>query len=139
MRPPTEEELNEEVDKGFALHMLEDPLWQVEANYVDRQLELEVLEITVQIVKDRWIQDKKKRLEEIRHRREMLTVSQEYFDDMPEMAAQDQLALDQAEERLIKEEKEYEEGEKAARDKIERKKRELAVVADIIRRHTNHP
>ena len=139
MRPPTEEELNEEVDEGFALHMLEDPLWQVEANYVDRQLELEVLEITVQIVKDRWIQDKKKRLEEIRHRREMLTVSQEYFDDMPEMAAQDQLALDQAEERLIKEEKEYEEGEKAARDKIERKKRELAVVADIIRRHTNHP
>ena len=139
MRPPTEEELNEEVDEGFALHMLEDPLWQVEANYVDRQLELEVLEITVQIVKDRWIQDKKKRLEEIRHRREMLTVSQEYFDDMPEMAAQDQLALDQAEERLIKEEKEYEEGEKAASDKIERKKRELAVVADIIRRHTNHP
>ena len=138
MRPPTEDELNEEVDEGFALHMLEDPLWQVEANYVDRQLELEVLEITVQIVKDRWIQDKKKRLEEIRHRREMLTVSQEYFDDMPEMAVQDQLALDQAKERLVKEEKEYEEGRKTAVEKINRKKLELAVVADILRRHTNH-
>ena len=138
MRPPTEEELNEEVDEGFALHMLEDPLWIVEANHLDRQLELEVLEITLTIVDDRWAQDRKKLQDDIRYKQEMLTVSQDYFDDMPEMAAQDQLALDQAKERLVKEEKEYEEGRKTAVEKINRKKLELAVVADILRRHTNH-
>ena len=138
MKPPTEEELNEVVDDGFALDKLEEPLWMVEANLIDRKLELENLEITLQITMDRWEHEKKKLLDDIRFRREMLEVSEVYFDDDPDVAAHDLVLLNTAKEKYKKEEKEFEEGLKKAKDKIERKKRELAVVADIRRRHANH-
>ena len=131
MKPPTEEELNEVVDDGFALDKLKEPLWMVEANIIDRKLELENLEITLQITMDRWEHEKKILLDNIRFRREMLEVSEVYFDDDPDVAAQDLVLLNTAKEKYKKEEKEFEEGLKKTKDKIERKKRELAVVADI--------
>ena len=139
MRPPTEEELNEEVEDGFGLDLYDQDFDLVKTNLEDRKLDLFVLEVTLEITRDRWILEKGRLEADIRLKESMLTVSQEYFDDEPDMAVQDQHALDTAKERLRKEEEEYLEGEKKTKEQIARKKLELAVVADVVaHRHTGH-
>jgi hypothetical protein len=98
MRPPTEEELNEEVEDGFGLDLYDQDFDLVKTNLEDRKLDLFVLEVTLEITRDRWILEKGRLEADIEFKESMLTVSQEYFDDEPDMAVQDQHALDAAKE-----------------------------------------
>ena len=139
MRPPTEDELNEEVNDGFGLSLYDEDLDIVKMDLENRNQEIFILEITLQITQDRWTLEKARLKDNIQFKKSVLEVSQVYFGDDPDMAAQDQLSLDAAKQQLEKEEKEFEEGEKKAKEEIARKKLELAVVADVVaHRHTGH-
>ena len=139
MRPPTEEELIEEVEDGFGLNLYDQDLDLVKLDLDNRRQELFILEIALQITQDRWTLEMARLEKDIEFKKSVLEVSQVYFDDEPEMATQDQLALDAAKQRLEKEKKEFKEGEEKAKAELARKKLELAVVADVVaHRHTGH-
>jgi hypothetical protein len=54
MKPPTEEQLNEEVDDGYGLHTRESPPGSSREPSTSSKAELDALEITAEMVTDRW-------------------------------------------------------------------------------------
>jgi len=140
MRPPTEEELNEEVDDGYGLAYEGEPTYIIQGVLDILKMELDGLEMTAEMVADRWKKDEDFTKRVIRLCLESIEFEQEWMDEPdPAVIARDQQRLQEARATLRKEKEEYEEGRKRSDKAIEHKKLQIAVVADTLRRsYTGH-
>jgi len=140
MRPPTEAELNEEVDDGYGLAYEGEPTFVIQG-FVDLlKAELDALELTSEMTIDRWGRQEKFLKDVIRHCQDSINFEMEWMDEPdPVVIARDQQRLQEYREQLKKETEEFEEGKKESEEAIAHKKRQIAVVADVLRRsYTGH-
>ena len=140
MKPPTEAELNEEVNDGYGLQSEKEPAWFTKAE-IDRIItEIEILEITAEMTADRWAKEKDHLLVIIRCHENSLEFEMEWTDEVdPAAVTLEQERLQAARDRLQKEEEEYKAGAKQVKNTIDLKKREITVLQDALRRnHGGH-
>ena len=140
MKPPTEEQLNEEVDDGYGLAYEGEPSFIIQGALDLLKMELDSLEMTAEMVEDRWIKHKTFLTTVVNHYVLSLELETEWMDEIDQAAVTHyQQQLQEAREKLVKETEEYEEGKKQSEEAIDYKKRQIAVVADVLRRsHTGH-
>jgi len=140
MKPPTEEQLNEETDDGYGLQFEGEPNAIVQSALDLLKMELEALEMTAEMVEDRWSSHKIFLDTVVRHYTLSIEMETEWMDEIDQAAVTHyQQQLQEAREKLVKETEEYEEGKKQSEEAIDYKKRQIAVVADVLRRsHTGH-
>ena len=140
MKPPTEDQLNEIVDDGYGLQWEGEPSWFIKTELDLKQAELDALEITVDMTTDRWEKEKKYLLSVVRHYELSLEFELDWQDEIdPVAVAREQEKLKEAKDKYDKEKEEFEEGKKKAQEDIDHKKKELAVIADVLRRsHNGH-
>jgi len=140
MKPPTDEQLNEEVDDGYGLQFEGEPSWLIQTEITLKEAELDALELTAEMVEDRWEKEKKYLLSVVRHYELSLEFELDWQDEVdPVAVAREQEKLKEAKDKYDKEKEEFEEGKKKSDEAIELKKRELAVLRDVLRRsHNGH-
>ena len=140
MKPPTEEELNEEIDDGFGLQYEGEPNAIIQSAIDLLKAELEALEMTAEMVEDRWSSHKTFLDTVVRHYALSIEMETEWADEIDQAAVTHyKQQLQEAKEKLEKETEEYEEGKKRSEEAIDYKKRQIAVVADVLRRaHNGH-
>ena len=140
MKPPTEDQLNEIVDDGYGLQWEEEPSWFIKTELDLKQAELDALEIPVDMTTDRWEKEKKNLLSVVRHYELSLEFELDWQDEIdPVAVAREQEKLKEAKDKYDKEKEEFEEVKKKAQEDIDHKKKELAVIADVLRRsHNGH-
>ena len=140
MKPPTDEQLNEIVDDGYGLQLEGEPSWFIKAELELKEAELDALEITAEMVEDRWKKEEDYLLALIRHYKNSLEFEMEWQDEVdPVAVAAEQDHLKEAEEKHATQKKEFEEGKEKSQEAIDLKKRELAVITDVLRRsHNGH-
>ena len=138
MKPPTDEQLNEEVNDGYGLQYEGEPSWLIKAELDLKEAEIDALEITREMVADRWRTEEKFLLMVVRHHELALELEMDWMDEVDQDAVtMEQDRLNAAKEKHATEKREYEDGEKRAIEAIELKKRELAVISDVLRRSHN--
>ena len=140
MKPPTEDQLNEEVDDGYGLHLEGEPSWLIQTEIDLKEAELDALELTAEMVADRWKKEEEYLQNVVRHYELAVELEMEWQDEVdPVAVAAEQDHLKEAKEKLAKEKEEYKEGKKKSDEAIDLKKRELAVLRDVLRRsHNGH-
>ena len=140
MKPPTEEQLNQEIDDGYGLQWEGEPSWVVQAEIDRKNMEIDAMEVTMEMTIDRWRKEENYLLTVIRLYENSLEFEMEWQDEVDQVAvAHEQERLQEAKSKHSKEKEEFEAGEKEAKEAIELKKRELAVLQDVLRRsHTGH-
>ena len=140
MKPPTEEELNQEVDDGYGLQWEGEPSWFIQTEITLKEAELDALELTAEMVEDRWRKEEEYLQNVVRHYELAVELEMEWQDEVdPVAVAAEQDHLKEAKEKLAKEKEDYKEGKKTSDEAIELKKRELAVLRDVLRRsHNGH-
>ena len=140
MKPPTNEQLNEIVNDGYGLQLEGEPSWFVKIEFDQKQAEIDALEITQEMVADRWKKEKEFLMTVVRHYELALELEMEWMDEVdPVAVATEQDRLKEAKDKLLKEQEEYEDGKRKSEEAIRLKKRELAVIADVLRRsHNGH-
>ena len=140
MKPPTDEQLNEETDDGYGLQFEGEPSWLIQTEITLKEAELDALELTAEMVADRWKKEEEFLQVMVRHYELTVELEMEWQDEVdPVAVAAGQDHLKEAKEKLAKEEEEYQEGKKKSDQAIELKKRELAVLRDVLRRsHNGH-
>ena len=140
MKPPTEDQLNEEVDDGYGLHLEGEPSWLIQTEIDLKEAELDALELTAEMVADRWKKEEEYLQNVVRHYELAVELEMEWQDEVdPVAVAAEQDHLKEAKEKLAKEKEEYKEGKKKSDEAIDLKKRELAVLRDVLRRsHVGH-
>ena len=140
MKPPTEAQLNEETDDGYGLQFEGEPSWLIQTEITLKEAELDALELTAEMVADRWKKEEEFLQVMVRHYELTVELEMEWQDEVdPVAVAAGQDHLKEAKEKLAKEEEEYQEGKKKSDQAIELKKRELAVLRDVLRRsHNGH-
>jgi len=140
MKPPTEEQLNEEVNDGYGLQFEDEPAWFTQAEIDRIKADIEILEITAEMTADRWIKEKNHLLTLIRCHKNSLEFELEWTDEVdPAAVALEQERLQAARDKLKKEEEEFMAGEKRVKDTIDFKKNEITVLKDVLRRnHGGH-
>ena len=138
MKPPTEEQLNEEVDDGFGLKWEGEPNWFIQTALDHLKMELDALEMTREMVTDRWVSHQTFLANVVRHYVLSLEMETDWMDEVDQAAVDHyQQKLQEAREKLKNETEEYEEGKKRSAEAIAYKKRQIAVVADVLRRSYN--
>ena len=138
MKPPTDEQFNEIVDDGYGLQLEGEPSWFIKTELDLKEAEIDAMEVTREMVADRWKTEEKLLLVVVRHHELALEFEMDWTDEVDQDAVtreQDRLRV--AKEKHAKEKGEYEDGEKKAIEAIELKKKELAVIADVLRRSYN--
>ena len=140
MKPPTEAQLKEEVDDGYGLHLEGEPSWLIQTEIDLKEAELDALELTAEMVTDRWEKEEKYLLSMIRSYELSLEFELEWQDEVDPIAvAREQEKLQEARNKYAKEKEEYKDGKKKSDEAVGLKKRELAVLRDILRRsHVGH-
>ena len=140
MKPPTEEQLYEEVNDGYGLQFEDEPAWFTQAEIDRIKADIEILEITAEMTADRWIKEKNHLLTLIRCHKNSLEFELEWTDEVdPAAVALEQERLQAAQDKLRKEEEEFKAGEKEVKDTIDLKKSEIKVLQDVLRRnHGGH-
>ena len=103
-------------------------------------MEIDAMEVTMEMTIDRWRKEENYLLTVIRLYENSLEFEMEWQDEVDQVAvAHEQERLQEAKSKHSKEKEEFEAGEKEAKEAIELKKRELAVLQDVLRRsHTGH-
>ena len=134
MRPPTEEQLNEIIDDGYGLQFEGEPSWFIKAEVDLKEAEIDALEITAEMVADRWRKEEDYLLTLIRHYKSSVEFEMEWQDEVDPAAATEQERLKEAENNHATQKKEYEEGKEKSKEAIDLKRRELAVLRDVLRR-----
>jgi len=138
MKPPTEEQLNEEVDDGYGLQWQDKPTWLIQADLNLLQSELDALEMTYEMTSDRWEKEEKFLLSMIQSYINSIEFETEWMDEVDEEAvARDQLRLQEYRTRLRVETEEYEEGAAKAKDAIKYKELQIAVAKDALKHSFN--
>ena len=138
MRPPTEAEINEEVDDGYGLAYEGEPTHIIQGILDLLKAELDGLEMTAEMVADRWVSQLGFLNTVVRHYILSLELETEWVDEVDEAAvAHYQQQLQEVRNNLRKETEEYVEGKKKSDEAIQYKKLQMAVVADILRRSYN--
>jgi hypothetical protein len=113
MKPPTDEQLNEEVNDGYGLQFEEEPAWFTQAEIDKIMADIEILEITAEMTADRWAKEKDHLLVVIRCHENSLEFEMEWTDEVDQAAvALEQERLQAAKNKLQKEEEEFKAGEK---------------------------
>ena len=140
MKPPTEEQLNQEVNDGYGLQWEGEPSWIIQAEIDRKNMEIDAMEVTMEMTVDRWKKEEAYLLTVIRLYENSIEFEMEWQDEVDQVAvAHEQERLQEAKNKHSKEKEEFETGEKEAKEAIELKKRELAVLQDVLRRsHTGH-
>ena len=140
MKPPTEEQLNEEIDDGYGLQYEGEPSAIIQSALDLLKAELDALEMTAEMVTDRWTSHKNFLVTMVRHYTLSLEMETEWLDEVDQASVTHyQQKLQEAENNLKKETEEFEEGRKNSQEAVDHKKRQMAVVADLLRRsHTGH-
>ena len=140
MKPPTEAQLNEEIDDGYGLQWEGEPSWIIQAEIDRKNMEIDAMEVTMEMTVDRWKKEEAYLLTVIRLYENSIEFEMEWQDEVDQVAvAHEQERLQEAKNKHSTEKKEFETGEKEAKEAIELKKRELAVLQDVLRRsHTGH-
>jgi hypothetical protein len=135
MKPPTEAQLNEEIDDGYGLQYEGEPNLVVQSAFDLLKMELDALEMTAEMVMDRWANHQAFLATVVRHYTLSIELETEWVDEVDQAAvAHYQQKLQEAEDNLKKETEEYEEGKKKSEEAIAYKKRQIAVVADVLKR-----
>ena len=140
MKPPTEEQLNEEIDDGYGLAYEGESTLIIQGALDLLKMELDSLEMTAEMVTDRWTTHKAFLVTVVNHYVLSIELETEWVDEVDQTAvAHYQQQLQEAREKLRKETEEYEEGKRQSEEAIAYKKRQMAVVADVLRRsHKGH-
>ena len=140
MKPPTEEQLNEEIDDGYGLQYEGEPSFIIQSALDLLKAELDTLEMTAEMVEDRWTKHKTFLATVVNHYVLSIELETEWMDEIDQAAVTHyQQQLQEAREKLVKETEEYEEGKRQSEEAIAYKRRQMAVVADVLRRsHTGH-
>ena len=140
MKPPTEEQLNQKVNDGYGLQWEGEPSWIIQAEIDRKNMEIDAMEVTMEMTVDRWKKEEAYLLTVIRLYENSIEFEMEWQDEVDQVAvAHEQERLQEAKNKHSKEKEEFETGEKEAKEAIELKKRELAVLQDVLRRsHTGH-
>ena len=140
MKPPTEEQLNEEVDDGYGLAYEGEPSFIIQEVLDTLKMELDALEVTSEMVTDRWATHQAFLVTMVRHYTLSIEMETEWMDEVDQAAVTHyQQKLHEAEENLKNETEEFEEGRKSLQEAMNHKKRQMAVVADVLRRsYTGH-
>jgi len=140
MKPPTEEQLNEETNDGYGLQWEGEPSWLVQTEIDLKEAELDALELTAEMVADRWKKEEEFLQTIVCHYELAVELEMEWQDEVDPIAlATEQEHLNEAKEKLVKEREEYEDGKKKSKEAMDLKKRELAVLRDVLRRsHIGH-
>jgi len=140
MKPPTEEQLNEEVDDGYGLAYEGEPSFIIQGALDTLKMELDALEVTSEMVTDRWATHQAFLVTMVRHYTLSIEMETEWMDEVDQAAVTHyQQKLHEAEENLKKETEEFEEGRRSSQEAMDHKKRQMAVVADVLRRsRTGH-
>ena len=134
MKPPTEDQLNEEVDDGYGLQWQDKPTWLIQADLNLLQSELDALEMTYEMTSDRWNKEREWILTMIQIYLNNIEFETEWMDEVDEEAvARDQLRLQEYRAKLEQETKEYEEGEVESKKAIAYKRLQIAVAEDALR------
>ena len=140
MKPPTDKQINEEVDDGYGLKWEGEPFWIIQAEIDLLKAELDALEMTSEMTIDRWGKQEKFLKDVIRHCQDSIEFEVEWMDEPdPVVIARDQQRLQDTREQLRKETEEFEKGRKDSKEAIAHKKRQIAVVADVLRRAQEGP
>ena len=138
MKPPTEAQLNEETDDGYGLQYEGEPSLVVQSAFDLLKMELDALEMTAEMVMDRWANHQAFLVTVVRHYTLSIELETEWVDEVDQAAvAHYQQKLQEAEDNLKKETEEFEEGREKSEEAIAYKKRQMAVVADVLRRSNN--
>ena len=138
MKPPTEEQLNEEVDDGYGLQWQDKPTWLIQADLNLLQSELDALEMTYEMTTDRWEKEEKFLLSMIQSYINSIEFETEWMDEVDEEAvARDQLRLQEYRTRLRVETEEYKEGAAKAKDAIKYNELQIAVAKDALKHSFN--
>jgi len=140
MKPPTEAQLNEEVDDGYGLQWEGEPSWFIKTELELLEAELDAMEMTKEMTTDRWEKEEKFLLIVVRHHELALELELEWLDEVdPAAVASEQEKLQEAKDKHEKEKKEFEEGKEKAMVAIAHKKAQIAVARDAFRRsHIGH-
>ena len=140
MKPPTEDQLNEEVDDGYGLQFNGEPSWFIQAELDLKEAELDALEVTNEMTTDRWEKEEKFLLSMVRCYELSLEFELEWQDEVDPIAvAREQEKLQEARDKYDKEKKEFEEGKEKSQENIEYKKRQILVIKDaLMRSHNDH-
>ena len=141
MKPPTEEQLNEETDDGYGLAYESKPTLVIQGAMDSLKAELHALELTAEMVADRWKKDEEFTKNIIRLCRDSIEFEMEWMDEPDPVAiARDQQRIQEARATLRKEREKYYEGKRKSDKAIQHKKQQIAVINDTLRRaHTGHP
>ena len=138
MKPPTEDQLNEEVDDGYGLQWQDKPTWLIQADLNLLQSELDALKMTYEMTSDRWNKEREWILTMIQIYLNNIEFETEWMDEVDEEAvARDQLRLQEYRAKLEQETKEYEEGEVESKKAIAYKRLQIAVAEDALRHSYN--
>jgi len=138
MKPPTEEQLNEEVDDGYGLQWQDKPTWLIQADLNLLQSELDALEMTYEMTTDRWNKERGWILTMIQSYINSIEFETEWTDEVDEEAvARDQLRLQEYRTKLRVETEEYEQGAAKAKEAIKYKGLQIAVAQDALKRSLN--
>ena len=138
MKPPTEAQLNEETDDGYGLQFEGQPNAIVQSALDLLKMELDALEMTAEMVIDRWTNHQAFLVTVVRHYTLSIELETEWVDEVDQATVTHyQQKLQEAEDNLKKETEEFEEGRKKSEEAIAYKKRQMAVVADVLRRSNN--
>ena len=109
--------------------------WFIKAEVDLKEAEIDALEITAEMVADRWRKEEDYLLTLIRHYKSSVEFEMERQDEVdPAAVATEQERLKEAENNHATQKKEYEEGEEKSKEVIDLKRRELAVLRDVLRR-----
>ena len=122
MKPPTEEQLNQEIDDGYGLQWEGEPSWVVQAEIDRKNMEIDAMEVTMEMTIDRWRKEENYLLTVIRLYENSLEFEMEWQDEVDQVAvAHEQERLQEAKSKHSKEKEEFEAGEKEAKEAIEHK------------------
>lgn len=140
MKPPTAEMENEEVDDGYGLQYEGEPTFYIQGALDLLKMELDALEIKTKMFIDRWTTHQAFLDTVIRHYTLSIEIETEWVDEIDQTAITHyQQQLHEAKEKMKKETEEFEKGRKQSQKARDNKKRQMAVVADVLKRsHTNH-
>jgi hypothetical protein len=110
MKPPTEEQLNQEIDDGYGLQWEGEPSWVVQAEIDRKNMEIDAMEVTMEMTIDRWRKEENYLLTVIRLYENSLEFEMEWQDEVDQVAvAHEQERLQEAKSKHSKEKEEFEE------------------------------
>jgi hypothetical protein len=85
MKPPTEEQLNEEVDDGYGLAYEGEPSFIIQGALDTLKMELDALEVTSEMVTDRWATHQAFLVTVVRHYTLSIEMETEWLDEVDQI------------------------------------------------------